>query len=228
MDNDDVVKVIAAIPEARKLGDEAYWEGVVPALLKQVLDEISCAYDFGFVLKQYSDVVTVVDQADYEIKGDKNYDCRDIVSIRLGTNKKVLTRLRPLDVDGLVSDVSGAIFGSVAAWTEFELSTANYPKITLYDTPKTAGEALHVRYRMKDVPLNRFPESFGYVIARGVLAWLGDTQISATETRVGLYRNALKEMIGRYRTGGKDINLAQLDPQIVAGNAQRSSLNQVG
>ena len=223
----DVVKVISAMPEARKIGDEGFWAATVPALLNQVLDEIVAAHDFNFALKVYSTVVTIANEPNYEISGT-NHDLRDIMSIRFGTNKKILGRWRPLDIDNLVSDVSGSTFGSVAAWSEFELSNGGYPIITLYDTPTTAGDALHVRYRLKDVPIERFPDAFGFVIARGVLAWLGDSEISAHQTRIGVYREALDEMISRYRTGGKDINLAQVDPVIVAGHAQRSKLNQVG
>lgn len=218
MTNNDVVKIISSMPEARQIGGASYWRVTVPILLPTVLDEIVISYDFDFIMNEYSTVVTVVGQADYEVQG-ANRDLRDIVSIRYGADKKVLTKLRPLDADDLLS--GGATLGATNAWYQFKLTNDGYPIVTLFDAPGSAGDALHVRYRMKDVPVERFPSSFSWVIAHGVLSYIN------TGHRL-MFERALKKMIKRYKTGGKDINLTQIDPHLVLGHTRRADLTGIG
>ena len=218
MTNDDVVKIISAMPEARQIGDVSYWRVVVPTLLPTVLAEVTVSYDFDFIMNKYSTVVSVAGQADYEIRG-ANRELRDIVSIRYGADKRVLTKLRPLDADDLLS--GGAMLGGTNAWYQFKLTNDGYPIITLFDAPGSAGDAIHVRYRMKDVPVERFPSSFSWVIAHGVLSYIN------TDHRL-MFERALKKMIKRYKTGGKDINLTQIDPHLVLGHTRRAALNRIG
>ncbi len=218
MTTDQVVKIISSMPEARKIGDDSYWKTVIPYMLQPILDEISVSYDFAFVLDEYSDVTTVADRSEYTMSG-RNHTLRDIISIRYGSGYRVLDKLRTLDADDLKS--SGSTFGDVAAWCSFKLSDSGFPIVTLFDTPATSGEVLYVRYRMKDVSIDRFPASFGWVIAHGVLSWV---QVDFRPEFIG----SLKKMIQRYRTGGKDISLATMDPSITTGNRLRASLNGIG
>lgn len=214
----DVSKLLASLPQAREAGNSAYWNSVAPTILEQVLDEIATSYDFDFIMNDYSSVVTVADQSEYNIYGANN-DLRDIMSVRYGSTKKVLEKVRTLDADDYLS--GGNTVGSVAAWYPFKMNNQGFPIITLFDTPTTAGDALHIRYRMKKVPIERFPPSFGYVIAYGVLAWVSDAHYP-------LWMKALKKLIKRYETGGKDINIAQVDPHIVDGHNRRANLNRTG
>lgn len=236
MTTDDVVNIVQALPTARAIGDDAYWQKAVPAILNPVLDEIASSYDFDFVMREYDDVVTVTSQAEYEVRGENN-ELRDIVSIRLGSSKKVLTRFRTLDADNYLS--GGNTLGSVGAWYVFAVTNTGHPIVTLFDTPTTADVILYIRYRMKTPGIRIFPDSFSNVIALGVLAWLGGSLVftgqNAMDSRhqgqfnAGFrYQQALKTMINRYRTGGADIDLAGVDPQITTANKLRSDINRVG
>lgn len=209
MTTGDVTRIVAALPEAQAIGDETYWNRVVPLIVPHVADEVINAFDWAFTMNEYSSVETVADQSDYTLSGS-NFDLRDIVSIRYGSDKKPLMRLRSLDADDMVYDTS---ITAVQYWHEFDTTNDGYPVITLIATPTVAGTALYVRYRLKDVPLKKFPDGFGYVLVRGVMAFLRPDRTYA-------YEKALKGMIERYRAGGKDIQIAPLDPHLVLGNNQ--------
>ena len=102
MQINDITTIIASLPEARKIGGDAYWREVVPNMVPMVLDEIVGAYDFDFTCKTYSDESTVSGTSEYTIRGDSRKDCRDIISIRYGNI--VLDRKRALDIDQIISD----------------------------------------------------------------------------------------------------------------------------
>jgi len=205
----DVTKIIAALSEARSIGDEAYWAEVVPLIVPHVANEIANAYDFSFTMSEYSSVVTVANQSDYTLSGT-NFNLRDIISIRYGTDKRPLTRLRTLDADDAVYDRT---ITEVQYWHEFDTDASGYPVVTLIDTPAVAGEILYVRYRLKDIPLGLFPDGFGYVLVRGVMAFLRPDKTDA-------YERALRGMIERYRSGGKEAQIAPIDPHLALGNQQ--------
>lgn len=235
MTTSDITALVRTLPVAASIGDETYWSNAVPVILKQVLDEIASSYDFNFVMSEYSSVQTVADQADYNIYGD-NYGLRDIISIRLGSDKDVLAKLRPLDADNLLS--GGNTLGGVKGWYSFKTTNNGYPVVTLFDTPSSGGDTLYIRYRMKNIPIQAFPDSFGWVIARGVLAWVasgqvvqgqnGPTSFSLQQDAEFRFRQALARMIQRYRSGGADIDMVGVDPHITLTNKRRANLNRVG
>jgi len=214
---EQLTKIVAATPEGRGIGNETFWSQTIDALLEPLLDKIGTAYDWDFVMKKYSTVTTVADTATYTFTG-ANKDLRDVVNIRYGASKKVLTKIRALEADDLLSD-HGSL-GSVGAWYQYGLDAHGYPQITLIDTPGTTGEALHVRYRKKEIGLKDYPDGFSDVIVDGILGHLSDTKHLRFVT-------SLKRMIRRYRVGGRDISIVGMDPHLSLGNARRASLNRM-
>ena len=236
MTTDEVTVIVQALPTARSIGDDAYWQQTVPAMLNAILDEIASAYDWDFVMAEYGTEVTVASQADYDIRGAKN-ELRDIMSIRLGSAKTVLAKLRTLDADNARS--GGGTFGGVKAWYSATLTNDGFPVVTLIDTPSVAGTALWIRYRTKTPQIHNFPDSFANVITLGVMAWVSDGIALSGQNMMNSrhqgqfnaghrYQQALKNMIARYRTGGSDIDLAGVDPHITLANKRRSDLYGVG
>lgn len=217
IDKTQLKKIVAATPEGKAVGSETFWSQTIDSVLEPVLDKIATVYDFDFLMNEYSDVVTVVNQADYELTG-ANKDLRDVMNIRLGSDKDVLTKMRTLDADDYRS--GGETFDGVQAWYQFKLNSQGYPIITLMDTPSSV-ETLYIRYRKKEISLKDFPDSFSHVIVDGVLGHLSDAKYRRFE-------RSLKQMIKRYRTGGRDINLVGVDPHVTLGHSRRAALNRSG
>lgn len=215
---DQIKKIIPSTPEGKQIGDETYWSQVIDAVMEPLLDKIATVYDWDFVMKEYSSVTTVADTASYTISGS-NYDLRDIVNVRYGSDKKVLSQIRALEADDLLSD--GNTLGSVQAWYQYGSDAKGYPIITLVDTPDTTGDALYIRYRKKDISLDDFPDSFSHVFVDGILGYLSDSKYLRFE-------RSLKQMIKRYRVGGRDINLVGMDPHLSLGNSRRAAQNRIG
>lgn len=205
-----ITDIIAALPEARKIGDAAYWSQIVPKILVAVMDEVVTSYDFDFTMREYSDLVTVANQSDYTVEGE-NGDCRDVVSVRLGSDKKPLARMRTLDVD-VLSYLSA--LGGVTYWDPYT-RTDYYPVIRLVPTPTAseAGQELWIRYRKKEIEITDFPSEFGYVLAQGVLAWIDPNRRRSFEAR-------LRKMVRRYKAGGRDVQLMPIDPQRAVANEE--------
>lgn len=210
--------IITATPEGKAVGDATFWTQAIDALLKPLLDKIATAYDWDFVMEEYSTVTTVADDATYTLSG-ANKNLRDIVNIRYGDSKKVLTKIRALEADDLLS--GGGSLGSVTAWYQYGLDDHGYPQIVLVDTPGTSGETLHVRYRKKEIGLKDFPDSFSQVMVDGIFGYLSDTKYIRFERSLG-------QMVRRYRGGGRDISLVGMDPHLSLGNARRAALNRIG
>ena len=80
---------------------------------------------------------------------------------------------------------------------------------------------LYIRYRKKEIGLKDFPDGFSDVIVDGILGYLSDAK------RIRFERS-LKNMIRRYRVGGRDISLVGMDPHLSLGNARRAALNRMG
>ena len=215
---EQLAKVVAATPEGIAVGDKTFWSQTIDALLEPLLDKISAAYDWDFVMEEYSDETTVADTASYTFEGS-NKDLRDVVNIRYGDSKKVLSKIRALEADDLLSDDGG--LGGVKAWYQYGLDDHGYPQIVLVDTPATTGETLHVRYRRKEIGLKDFPDGFSDVMVDGVLGYLSDAK------RIRFERS-LKRMISRYRVGGRDISIVGMDPHLSLGNSRRAALNRMG
>jgi len=215
---EQLVSIIAATPEGKAVGLKEFWADVMDDVLRPVLNKIATMYDWDFAMAEYSDKTTIASTADYEMTGT-NFDLRDIVNIRLGSGKKVLNHRRPAEADGAQSE-SGTI-GGTNSWYSFKTTDDGYPIVTLFDTPSSGGDALHVRYRMKDVPLSRFPGSFDWVIVDGVMGQLSD----AKQAR---FNRSLKQMIKNYRDGGADVSIVGMDSHIANSNSKSASLNRVG
>jgi len=214
---ENLTKLIATLPEARAINpNEDYWKQMVPTVVSSVLDEITSAYDFDFTLNEYS-TTSVSGQAEYEITGD-DYDLRDIAGIRYGTDSTIIQRMRALDAHDLLE--GGSNLGAVQAWYQSGVTANGFPKVTLMDTPSSAV-TIKVYYRKKNLELTMFPDDFGYVVARGVLAWV-------SESHRLMFEKALKQMIKRHKVGGKDYMMAQLDPHVVHTNRKISDLYGAG
>ena len=216
MQINDITTIIASLPEARKIGGDAYWREVVPNMVPMVLDEIVGAYDFDFTCKTYSDESTVSGTSEYTIRGDSRKDCRDIISIRYGNI--VLDRKRALDVDQIVSDEGTG--SGVWAWSITSRSDDGYPVVKIINTPAET-KTLNIRYRRKDVGLEEFPDEFGYVIAQGTLAWINPYYRR-------FYDRAFKKMVKRYDAGGRDVDIAPVNPQMMRTNRTISGLYGTG
>jgi hypothetical protein len=213
----DLTKLIATLPEARVINaDHQYWEQMVPTVVSSVLDEITSAYDFDFTLNEYS-ATSVAGTAEYELTGD-DYDLRDIAGIRYGSDSTVLQRMRALDAHDLLENDPD--LGGVRVWYQSGVNAQGFPKVTLIDTPSTA-ETIKVYYRKRNLELTNFPDDFGYVIARGVLAWVSQNHRLQFE-------RALKRMIKRHKVGGKDYMMAQPDPHVAVTNRVISDLYGTG
>lgn len=207
MDVSKITEIIAALPQAREIGDASYWSNVVPKVVDHVVDDIVTSWDFDFAIGEYSDDSTVSGTAAYVLRGANN-DLRDIVSIRLGSSKKILDRYRPQDMDALLNanQEPTGVFG----WYLSNRHGDGFPEVTLVNTPTTA-EALYVRYRKNGLTLADIPDEFGHVVVRGVLGWMQPGLI-------GLYRDALRVMVERYKAGGRDVSLAPFNDHMMRTN----------
>ena len=214
MDVGQISTIVAALPEAKDIGGKNFWNGVVPKFVPLIIDEIVGSYDFDFAVNEYSDVTTVANQANYELEGESK-DLRDIINIRIGDSNAVLAKLRPLDADDLLD--TNDVAGGVGAWYQFGLSGAGFPVITLVRTPTVGGDALKVRYRKNNIPIEDLPDEFGFLIVSGVLGWILPAKRVQDE-------RLLTKVIKRYRYGGKDINRASAGPNIEATNMQISNI----
>jgi hypothetical protein len=212
---DDIVKVVASLPQAKDVGEMAYWEEVTPSFVNLVIEQVVANYDWDFIMDEYSTVTSVSGQADYTLTG-RNNSLRDIVSIRYGTEKTVLSKMRTLDADEALQNSPS--ISSVSSWFQALRDAQGFPIVTLIATPTATGDILRVRYRVKNIPLDRFPEEFNYVIAYGVLAW-----VAPDYTR--LFNSKLKNMVKRYSLGGKDYQPVSYDPHIMRTNRKKATLN---
>ncbi len=212
---DELINLVSALPSAREAGDKSYWSGVIPAIVGNVVDEIAMSHDFDFTINEYS-TTTTSGQAEYTLTGE-NHDLRDIIAIRYDSTE-VMQRMRRLDAYDLLDEDS--TIGSVSVWYQSGVDSSGFPKVTLVDTP-SATKTLKVTYRKRNIPLSAIPNDFGWVIAQGVIAWVDPRSR-------GDFNVALRKMIRRYQFGGKDVNLAQMDPHIARTNVEISDLNGAG
>ncbi len=193
----------------------AYWKQVIPSYVDLVIEKVVMAYDWDFAMDEYSSVTSVSGTADYTLTG-KNNSLRDIVSIRYGTKKTVLSKMRTLDADSALQ--GNPSLSGVTSYYQALRNAQGFPIVTLVATPASTGDTLFVRYRVKSVPLDRFPSEFDYVIAMGVLAWVNPEYM-------GLFERALKGMVKRYSLGGKDYQPVSYDPHIMRTNRKKAALN---
>jgi len=212
---DEIVLHIARIPDAMKLGDQSYWKTVVTGILPGVTEEIGLAYDWDFIFDNKTVTVTS-GTSSYVITGTK-YNIRDIQDIRYGANGVYLQKMRILDALDFVQNDGPT---SVQAWYQDGVNSAGYPIIKLVATPDEST-TMDVRYRKANIPFIEFPSYFGLLFVSRILA-------EVSPERMASFKNMLKTYIKRYHVGGKDYNVMQIDPQIVAGNRYRSSLYGTG
>lgn len=213
----EIAGIIVSMPTVRSVSsDESYWREAVSRVIRPVLDEIGVSYDWDFSIDNSSET-SVGNQSTYELTGNNN-NLRDIIAIRYGSDGTTLLRMSAVDAYDRLQNSS--TFGSVVAWYQSGVNAQGYPKIVLLDTPATAS-TFEVRFRIKDIPLSSFPADFGWMIVKGVLAFV------IPELRIE-FENALRKTIKRHKAGGKDYNPMTLDPQILAGNQQISSLYRRG
>lgn len=215
MKNKDIANVVASLPQSKAVGDMAYWNKVIPSYVDLVIEKIVMAYDWDFAMDEYSSVTSVSGTADYTLTG-KNNSLRDIVSIRYGTKKTVLSKMRTLDADEALQ--GNPSLPDVSSWYQALRNAQGFPIVTLVATPASTGDVLRVRYRVKSISLDRFPSEFDYVIALGVMAWVHPDYM-------GLFNRALKGMVKRYSLGGKDYQPVSFDPHIMGTNRKKASLN---
>ena len=179
------------------------------ALMPGALDEVVMAYDWRFAIDKATES-SVADQADYTLEGN-NGDCRDIINVKYDGD--LLTKMRQVAWDEYITDRTHT---GVNTW----IPTApvnGFPTITIKATPSTADEDITYRYRRKNVPIQDFPDEFGFVL------------VSALTKRIvpeytAVYDNDLEEMINRYAYGGGESDQIKQDPKVVAKNNRRSRL----
>lgn len=192
-------------PTAREMGDKNYWKQTVKSILPSVLNEVSVAHSFDFVMDSYS---LTWDTTTETLTGNNN-DLLEVQTIRYGTPYRVLAHVRKIDILERVE--SGGTLGGVKAWYQSGVDNQGFPKITLVDAPSASATAT-VDYRKKNVPLADWPDDFEWVLVSGIMARLSP----------GMYylkfRQEIKDMVRRYKVGGKDVNQADVDPQILATN----------
>lgn len=211
---DQLINLVVALPQAKAIGDKAYWALVVPDLVQHVVDEMAMSFDFDFTLNEYS--TTTDGTATMTLTGE-NMDLRDIATIRYNSTD-VLQRMRPADAFDLI-DSSGTL-GGVYVWYQSGVDSSGFPKVTFLDTPPS-GKTLNVSYRRKNIPLSAIPNDFGWVLGFGALSWVNP------EYRVQFERS-LKKMMRRYQFGGKDTNIAMMDPHASMDNRTITNLSGAG
>ena len=211
MTKEKLVAFLKVLPEARKLGDEQFWNDTAPPIADQVVSDIISSYDFPFVFRNYT-LPTEANVGEYKIEGESK-DIRDIVSIRLGSGYSVLPELRPLDAYDAISETQTG--SGINFWYEDRRETDNFPIIILVNTPSSV-QNLYIRYRIKDITLAQFPDEWSHVIAAGVIGWVTGND--------GFYRTKLKQMVKRYKSRGKTTQTMSGDPHMVATNNRIASL----
>lgn len=218
MNTQDIVNVLVGLPESMNVGDLAYWKNKTPSYLRLVLNQVVDAYDWTFSTKSYETQTVTAGRNRYEITGKKN-DLRDIINIKYGSNKIVLSKLRPLDADGMLQN-NPSISG-VNSWYIDSQSSKGFPEIILIGTPIVTGDILYIRYRVKNIPLTQFPSEFNHVIAYGILSWVNPAYLPVFETQI-------RKMVKRHSIGGKDYNPAPGDPHIAMTNRRNAVLSSGG
>lgn len=214
---EEIANVVMTSLQGREVGDETYWNDVMPGAIKSVKSEILTSFDWDFLLNDYT--VTFTATAEQTVKGADD-DLREIVSIRYSTGETVLQKMRTLDAYDLLDSDSNNTSRAVSIWYLSETNSVGFPIIKLIGTP-TSSESAKILYRRRDVELSKWPDELSHVMAAGVMANLSP-QHRATFERI------LKRAIRRHKIGGKDYNRAQMDPQIVGTNRCISDLYGTG
>lgn len=216
LDFKKLVQLVSDIPAVRITFGKDVQE-MRDAVRRQVTDivgQVITAHDWAFTLG-VADKTTVANQAEYELKGS-NKDCRDIINVRYGsgTSFRILDKLRPVDMDEMLTD---RVVSGIGWWYVKGISSNGYPIVTIVSTPAGATDTIRYRYRKKDLGIGAFPDEFSPVLVYGVTARFVPEYYS-------VYERELDKMIDRYSAPGGEDNPAKLAPRIVRRNNRRGQL----
>lgn len=196
---------------------------VIPAYAQSAIDRVAMRHDFNFSVAEKTDAATVVSQSDYTFTGNQD-DCREIINIRYTTDDVLLEKY-----EGVQYDVDLKYFYAPSTpqlWYEVQ-SVNGFPTVRIVGTPTTV-EVLKYRYRRKNIPIEEYPDEWGFVLADFVLAMLADIWKNKDGQTVtydfwGIAEKSMREMINGYRReGGGSPKRIQLDNVARLANIRRN------
>lgn len=177
----DMIQVIMATPEvalmtrsvdatgkAVSLFGKAEKQSAVENFLPLVVTKIALRHNWRWAMKVHT-IVTVANQADYELKGSSQ-DARKIKAVIYDTAEDALDFMTLEDYDIRKSRTTNPLT-AIAHWIPIDDSINGFPRIKIWGTPGTAGKNIKYRYWRK-VAFGELPDAFHSAVFEGVLAMI--------------------------------------------------------
>ena len=169
MTKDELINITLLHPSVRAIvgSTNAQKRVALEAMADLAVDKAAGEYTYDFLMSS-SSTVTVANQSDYTLLGDKA-PARDIIWVTYGTNGLFLFERSELDVKRLISGSTGTL--STTVWHKLP-KTEGQPRIRLIGTPSSAGKAINYGYRIRGVTIDLWPSDFAFVVVSHLVAML--------------------------------------------------------
>jgi len=229
MTTEDFVKIILAKPifksqsgtRAKIQNDE------VRSYIPVAIGRITGRYDFKFAEQEEEfSGGTVANQSDYEFNSNKG-QAIDIINIRYGIDLRELEKYEDIEMDNMLTNMDNptTIFG----WYPMGESMG-MPKFRLIGTPTISGEKITLRFTVKVINVESFPETWIYVLESAVMAGLGEYYETAQGGWLGNryleeFEKNLRQMIDYYEKQRLSKRPVMQDPQVRNRNIERNQLH---
>lgn len=223
MTTDQLVKVVAAMPQLRQLMLSQTSGGLgltLPGLESMLKSHASSAimvaataYEWDFSTRTAENVDTVAATAEYVLPG-LTTDCLQVIAVTYGDDE---TPIDFITQYALRDKLKYLTLEVMMYWTPERRDSQRLPIIRIVDTPTAAFE-LQYRYYRNDVKVGEFPDSLAPLLIAALVR-----SVLPTTANMSAYRTALAEAIGSIERGTGNVHEAVMDTNMRNRNIERAA-----
>lgn len=241
MDKPQYQQIVIARPACRAwAADGDAKKAAIGNAVDVAIDRICTASSEFDFLHEVHEITTEADTVEYAVEGDSK-NCRDVISVRFGDERRLLEKLTKNEADAHVSSAYTSAYGTTGTatnvqvgWWWIERVENQFPVIKLLGTPE-ADAILYCRITVRGILAQRVPNEWrGVVIALaedelfgmgGIITQAGGTQSAHPQLFSRKAENKLSDMVDRYRRRGPGDQPYPVDQITKKQNRRRNAMH---